>query len=238
MLSPENIYVSIISARRPQAVKLIQERLPIPATWYVAEGESDSYKQQSKTPIAVKETGPLTRSRNQALIDAFAQNAWCLQLSDDIIKCHRAINKKEKVEISIWQAVLELKAEMERTRAKLGGVAPTANEFYFNPLKPIKTSAFIVGDFLLIAPSKPRFDESLRLKEDYQLTLDHLKMYGRVCRADRLLVGFKHRDNAGGAVAYRTPELEQETIRYLKSRYPGMVKDNPRRKNEILLNIR
>jgi len=62
--------------------------------------------------------------------------------------------------------------------------------------------------------------------------------YSKVCRVDRLLVGFKHRSNPGGAVSYRTEKLEQETIQYLKRKYKGMIKDNPRRPNEILLAIK
>ena len=232
----EGIHVAIISARRPSAVPLIEEKLPAKPTWYVADGEAAAYEANGATHVV--ESGALTRSRNQALEDAFAQDAWCLQLSDDMMKCHRAISKKEKAQVSVWEAVKDLKAEMEKCRAKLGGVAPTANEFYYNPKKPVKTTGFIVGDFMLMAPSRPRFDEEMRLKEDYDYCLKHLKLYGRVCRVDRLLIGFKHRDNAGGAVTYRTPKLEQEAIAQLKKKHPGMIKDNPRRDNEILLTIR
>lgn len=236
MLLSDGIYVAIISARRPAAVPFIESRLPGAPTWYVAEGDGASYRAAGARHVV--ESGVLTRSRNQAMEDAFKQGAWCLQVSDDLTKCHRAISKKEKVEIGLWDAATELKTEMERTKAKLGGVAPTANEFYFNPDKPVKSSGFIVGDFLLIAPSKPRFDERMKLKEDYAITLDHMICYGRICRCDRLLMGFKHRDNPGGAVAYRTPELEQQTIKYLKKKYGSMIRNNPRRKDEILLNIR
>lgn len=236
MLFPDDIYVAVISARRPAAVPLLESRLPQAPTWYVAEGDGEAYRRSGAAHVI--ESGALTRSRNQAMEDAFARDAWCLQISDDLTSCHRAISKKEKVEISVWDAVTELKKEMEKVKAKLGGAAPTKNEYFFNPAKPVKSSAFIVGDFLLIAPSKPRFDERMRLKEDYQLTLDHMICYGRVCRYDRLLMGFKHRDNPGGAVSYRTPELEQQAIQYLKKKYGSMIRNNPKRKDEILLSIR
>lgn len=236
MLLSDGIYVAIISARRPAAVPSIESRLPGAPTWYVAEGEGADYRRAGASSVV--ESGALTRSRNRAMEDAFAQDAWCLQVSDDLTSCHRAISKKEKAEISLWDAATELKKEMEKIKARLGGAAPTKNEYFYNPDKPVKSSAFIVGDFLLIAPSKPRFDERMKLKEDYAITLDHMICYGRVCRYDRLLMGFKHRDNPGGAVAYRTPELEQQTIKYLKKKYGSMIRNNPRRKDEILLNIR
>ena len=46
-----------------------------------------------------------------------------------------------------------------------GGVAPTANAFYFNPNRPVKTAAFIVGDFIYVHPNPRFFDENLKLKE-------------------------------------------------------------------------
>jgi hypothetical protein len=44
-----------------------------------------------------------------------------------------------------------------------------------------------------------------------------------------------HRANPGGAVAVRTPEVEQEAIAYLRGKWGDWIKDNPRRPNEILL---
>jgi hypothetical protein len=61
--------------------------------------------------------------------------------------------------------------------------------------------------------------------------------YGSIARCNAVLATFAHRTNKGGACDYRTSELEQTTIKQLKDKWPGMLKDNPKRKDEILLAI-
>ena len=64
---------------------------------------------------------------------------------------------------------------MRQVGAKYGGVFPCMNAgFAFNNA-PITVQHFIVGDFIVLDPGSPlRFDEELRLKEDYDLTAQHL----------------------------------------------------------------
>jgi predicted dienelactone hydrolase len=83
-------------------------------------------------------------------------------------------------------------------------------------------------------PSAPRFDTELKLKEDYDYTAQHIALHGVVARCDFIFASFKHRTNAGGAVAYRTPEVEQESIKRLQDKWGDAIRLNPRRENEIL----
>ena len=107
----------------------------------------------------------------------------------------------------------------------------------------VGSSNFIVGDFLVIDPSSsPRFDERMTLKEDYDLTAQHLLAYGRVARHNRVAVEAKHYSNSGGAVALRgefsktVPNLrEQYNIDILKHKWPGAIKKHALRGvNEVL----
>ena len=61
-------------------------------------------------------------------------------------------------------------------------------------------------------------------------------MITRFSRYGGYLNTFKHYSNKGGAVTYRTNNLEQETINYLKQKWGACIKLNPKRENEILLN--
>ena len=55
----------------------------------------------------------------------------------------------------------------------------------------------------------------------------------------KAFIVFSHRTNSGGAVAARTPELEQEMIDFLKKKWgTSVIKDNTKRPDEILLNLR
>jgi len=73
------------------------------------------------------------------------------------------------------------------------------------------------------------------LKEDYDYTLQHLRAYGQVARLNRIMPTFRHRSNAGGAVAYRTPDLEVQAIAYLRAKWGDCIRPNTRRPHEVLL---
>lgn len=125
-----------------------------------------------------------------------------------------------------------------RGKFKLGGVAPTANPFFYNPKEPISFTKFCIGSFLVIdTESDLRFDSNLSLKEDYDFTLQHIQKYGGVARFNYVLANYQHYSNKGGVVGFRTTETEQHNIRYLKDKWKNLIKDNPRRPNEILLNV-
>ena len=103
-----------------------------------------------------------------------------------------------------------------------------------NSTTNIINTVFIL--FIIIKPNNLRFDSSLRLKEDYDYTLQHIKEFGGCVRYGLFLCSFKHYSNKGGAVSYRTNNLEQETIKYLMEKWGECIKLNPKRENEILLN--
>ena len=87
----------------------------------------------------------------------------------------------------------------------------------------------------MVKPTGLRFDPEIRLKEDYDYTLQHIERHGGTVRYGKYLATFKHYKNAGGAVSYRTEQLEQKTIAQLKTKWPGCFADNPKRPNEILM---
>jgi hypothetical protein len=232
IIGGESCFVSVISHKRSASVSSMQEKCG-EATWFVGRGEGREYA--AAGAACVVESGALCRSRNAALDAGFADCEYVVELSDDLGKLHFAESKDSKRELKCDEAVDFMLKEMKKSGARLAGMAPTANSFYFNPLKPIQTNGFIVGDMIAVRRTPLRFDEAMSLKEDYDYTLQHIKQYGVVVRLNAILATFAHRTNRGGACSYRTAALEQKMIDYLKSKWPGMVRDNPRRPNEILI---
>jgi hypothetical protein len=88
---------------------------------------------------------------------------------------------------------------------------------------------------ILVEPSTPRFDTNMKLKEDYAFTADHILTYGGVLRCNDIIPSFRHYTNKGGAVDSRNDTVEAEMCRYLKAKYPQMIRKHPTRKNEVLL---
>ena len=105
---------------------------------------------------------------------------------------------------------------------------------------PVSTNLFVIGDFMVIDPqSKPRFDEKMSLKEDYDFTAAHLVEYGVVARSNRVFCLAKHYVNAGGAVADRTGAREQYNIAVLRHKWPGVFHQHATRgKNEVSMRWR
>lgn len=234
-MNNNNIFVSIISARRPDRVPAMNAHVA-EATWFVAAGEGDVYRAAGAKHVV--ESGKLCESRNAALNAAFVLGLPCLQLSDDLKRVKKAHSKTDTEQVTLISAAREMLAAGKQFGAKLCGVAPTSNPYFYNPEKPYRDRAFIVGDMILVFPCDLRFDEKMRLKEDYDYTLRHIEAFGQVLRVDNILAEFAHRSNKGGAVSYRTSELERECIAYLKKKWGKAIKDNPRRPDEILLNLR
>ena len=234
-INGRTVYAGTISHKRSKNVAKMED-LCGPLTWYVGDGEGEAYRAEGASSVV--ESGGLCRSRNAILDDAFADGLPAVELSDDLKKIEVVHHAKEKRPATFEDAVGLMFDALETTGTKLCGVAPTSNAFFYNPKKPIHKFAFIVGDMLLVLPSKLRFDEQLRLKEDYDFTLQHIAKFGGVARQNQVLATFAHRTNKGGACDYRTSELEQETIAQLKAKWPGMIRDNKRGKDEILLALR
>lgn len=224
MLGGREAWLAVISTGRPKMATPMRE-LVGNATWYVRP--TDSYPPFGRRPVS----GGLCAARNQALRDA--GELPCVQLSDDLTRTAVLHDGKAKpvsfdtIVEHVWEALADTPG------ARLAGGPPTSNPFFARDR--IRTEAFIVGDFIVVEPGTVAFDERLRLKEDYDFTLQHLATYGRVCRCDWLLLTFRHRTNAGGAVTVRTPEAEQQAIGLLREKWGDRIRDNPRRPNEILL---
>lgn len=203
-------------------------------TFFVKD-QTDVVNYRANGARKVIASGSLMDSRNAALEHCFEQGKICVQLSDDLvgISFNDFSGKRTKVGVSVVEVLDDLLPNFHVCGSKLGGFPPTDNPYFAT--KPIEKNKFIVGDFLIVKPNPLRFDTKLRLKEDYDYTLQHIKEYGECVRFGRFLCSFKHYSNKGGAVAYRTDSLEKETIAYLANKWPGCIKMNPKRDNEILI---
>lgn len=234
-------WLAVISHERPNNVAKVSKIAP-PATWYIGPTSDERRAYSFCGAPAIASTKSLCDARNKALDDAFYHHKACIQMSDDPSRLVRldttpAGDKLTRTKITFQEAVETVHREMKRLGALLGGGAPNDFIAWSWWKTPVMTAAFILGDFMLVAPTHLRFDENLALKEDYDYTLQHLQTYGKVARCNRVMFDFNHRTNAGGAVSRRTRELELKTIDYLKTKWGDRIKPNPRSDTEILLNL-
>jgi len=117
----------------------------------------------------------------------------------------------------------------------LWGLAPVSNAFYMKDT--ISTDLkFIIFTFYGIIIQKHPIQVSLNLKEDYEMSLAYATQDGGVVRMNGYSV--KTKFCAPGGINQNSAERLEEDLKsskYLMEKYPGLVRENPRRKGQILL---
>ena len=225
-------FVTIISAGRPQNVALMDAQVDVPHVWVVPHDQIEDYRYAGAEDVIGTASTQDTHQRNYAL--DVAGYRYCVQLDDDLKKMRYVVPGEDAVPITISQAIGMMIWALEENDAYYAGVAPTDNAYFTRVA--VNTRGFIRSAFTVYRPgSGLRYDHQFPLKGDYDLTCQHLAKYGRVARVDGLLASFAYGQGSGGCVAYRTPQLEQDVIRKLMAKWPGVITPNPKRENEVRL---
>lgn len=228
-MSHFNIYC--ISAGRPGNVPNMNEQIP-GLLWIVPEAEAGEYRAFGAKVLDQHQTG-LSHGRNIALDHAQQRKLWCV-MTDDDLRGVRWWDGDHKIAYRPTDAAISLISGARKHGCHLAGGAVTDNTFFFK--SDVSLNLYIRDGFTATSPDSPlRYDENLKLKMDYDMVLQHLDKYGRALRINRLMFLFQQRTNRGGCQQYRSPEEEAKAVAYLKEKWPGKLRDNPRRPNEVLL---
>lgn len=231
----KDVHIAVISHARPGNVEKMHKLFNREdLCWYVGYQEGGAYSDAGAGTIV--ESGGLCESRNSAIeLAKKAGRHYCVQLSDDLKKIRLATAPNQAHDITGIEAIKLMKTRLEESFYALAGVAPTANAYFYTGT-PTHNAAFCVGDMVLIdVRSDIRWDEKLKLKEDYDFTAAHMTRWGGVVRCNDILAEFLHGSNPGGAVEARTAKLEQKSISYLRQKWGArMFPANRKRENEIL----
>jgi len=203
------------------------------ASWFVDPGEEDAYREAGAAQVVTSER-PLVDKRNHCLTTAWDQGLDCVMLDDDLTKLQMVPQVGQKAVLLPFSTALKLMTErLDDLGLKLCGAATTNNAYFMRTA--VSTHLFVRAPFIMVRPCELLFDPVLRLKEDYDYTLQHWGRYGGAVRCNDILPTFRYQSGAGGAVDWRTPALEEEAIHYLLMKWPGQVRRNPKRKHEVLL---
>eukprot|EP00933_Yihiella_yeosuensis_P037008 TRINITY_DN3084_c1_g1_i2.p1 TRINITY_DN3084_c1_g1~~TRINITY_DN3084_c1_g1_i2.p1 ORF type:complete len:616 (-),score=137.48 TRINITY_DN3084_c1_g1_i2:248-1951(-) len=254
-------HFGIVSARRATKVEGIRdilmvqmqlEEAGVTPTWYVDEASLADYK---KLGLKAVVGGKLCPSRNKALKDATKLGKVCVQVSDDISAweyregkkaenrtddavnaAHAAARRYIVSPVAAARFVLAKMRSAEGEKPKLGGVYMLGSCSRSFAGDAFSRHHFILGDFFVVDKgSKVLFDETMKLKEDYDFACAHIKAHGSVMRCNRMTLNVKHYANEGGAVTNRDGTEEKRNIAILQKKWPGCFRPNPKRKNEIIM---
>jgi hypothetical protein len=222
--------IAVPSKGRPGKVKTLKV---IPsATVFVPENEVSAYRDfypTAKIQGVPTSVSGITKTRNWILENADDDSV--VMIDDDVKVCgwvelQEEKSRHKKLEEKVWLA--ECKKLFEITRQmkyRLWGIATQSAPRSVYPYKPFLFRSYVTASFCGICnESGIRFDESFRVKEDYELNLRCVKEDGGVVAARYLYWENSHWFDEGGCADYRSLQMENDAIKELQKRYPGQIK--------------
>lgn len=200
------------------------------AVLFVPEYEAAAYRSQYPNIVAVpSNVSGITQTRNWILDNANDDSV--VMVDDDVkmcgwVKLHASKSQHVKLTPDVWLKECEKLFELTRSmRYRLWGISTQSAPRSVYPYKPILWRSYVTASFCGICNETGlRFDETYKVKEDYEINLRCVKEDGGVVAARYLYWENSHWHDEGGCKDYRTTTMEQDAIDRLCVAYPGMVR--------------
>lgn len=223
------ISINIPSYRRPKVETL--KYLPFASVW-VAESEADSYREANigADIVAVPDhiQGNVCRIRNYILDECFARgdDAVCI-LDDDFYGLYEWSDKSltgraimRKLPADYIPFLLEKYTLIcQEFGYKHWGVNPAFSQRLAQGTCPIGSLQYIGAPFSVHLNNPIRYDERLSLKEDFDMTLQHIQKYGGCLRINWLVYKNKMSVQIGGCATYRNLDREKQQFSLLQEKW-------------------
>lgn len=240
------ISVNCPSYKRPKVETL--DYLNFCKIW-VCETEYEDYIRHNKgfedniikVPKGVQ--GNLCRIRNHILDKEFENNIDVVCIIDDDMKAMYKFNvngrfgyEVEKIKVEDFMDFLQKYSLMcYEFGFKLWGVNCNNDRLSYHHYLPFSTKAYIGGPFSCHLKNDLRYDEKLPLKEDYDLTLQHLNKYRGTLRINSYHYDVKQSQQSGGCATYRNLDVELSQLELLQKKWgKSIVKlDISKRSNNL-----
>lgn len=222
------IVVCIPSYRRAKVKTL--EYLPN-ARVYVDEGEYSEYVKANhegadivSCPSGVQ--GNLCRIRNYILDEEFKNGADVVCIVDDDMSGMYYWEGLKAHKVEDFEAFLYKYSVMAQDMGVyLWGVNVNQDAQVYREYSPFSFLSYIGGPFQVFINNGGglRYDERLPLKEDYDMTLQHLNKFRRVLRVNKFFYRVKQSQQAGGCATYRSIKREVEQLELLEGKWGSKI---------------
>lgn len=232
-----NVSICCPSYKRPKV-----ETLDIyPSTRvYVDEGEYKDYVDANpdeaniiSVPKGIQ--GNLCRIRNYILDTEFTRGVEAVCIIDDDMQgvCRYVPKEASRGIFGYERRVLtepELYDFIEKGSIlcnewgyKFWGVNCLMDPMAYRQYNPFNTTKYIGGPFQVHLENPIRYDERLPLKEDYDMTLQHLAKYRGALRFNMFHYLCKQSEQTGGCAAYRNIKKEMQQFNALQSKWGSKI---------------
>ena len=194
--------------------------------YVVAESEAADYEAEGHRILVAPDSaqGNLCRIRNWILDNSPKKNL--LLLDDDISSfCRYERNvSRDMTESEFYEFVENAFIMAQEAGARFWGVNCVDDKGSYREATPFSFNAYIGGPCQAhILEHGIRYDESLPLKEDFDMTLQQLNKYRRVMRFNFVHYFAKMHKNVGGCATYRTLEKEKQNLEALRKKWGSKI---------------
>jgi len=214
------------SYKRPEK-SITQEYYPF-VKIVVSESEAEKYEENGNEVTICPDSaqGSVCTVRNW-ILDNHLDKFDCVIIMDDDVSGFHRWSKQKKMDYSHedFQEFCEIHSIMAQDAGiYFWGVNWVPDKGAYREHTPYSFLAFIGGPFCgHLKGSEIRYDENLPLKEDYDISLQHLQKYRRVLRVNYAFYTAKQSKQVGGCAAYRTLEKEKEQFHLLQKKWGSKI---------------
>lgn len=204
----------------------------------VKESEAEDYIKNGNDLVICPDSaqGNLCRVRNWILDNYLDKFDAVILLDDDYKNVIRWNNAKQiKLNENEFQELCESIAILCKDFGfYYFGLNCVTDKGAYREHTPISTNKYIGGPFQgFLKGNTLRYDESLNLKEDYDMTLQNLHKYNGCLRANFASYDVKQAEQIGGCASQRNSKEEERQFNLLQKKWGSRIiqKDNTSKRN-------
>ena len=229
----KNIVIACPSYKRPFVETL--KYIPF-CRVYVSPEEYETYiefnSEHSENVIKCSKgiQGNVSRVRNYILDTEFENGADIVCIVDDDLKAieHFEMSEDEsyayeKVKVQtneLLDFIYRYSLLCSDWGFKMWGVNINSDTMSYRQYSPFSTTSVVLGPFgCFLKGMECRYDETLPLKEDYDMTLQNMNKYRGVLRLNKYHYVCRQSEQKGGCAMYRTMQKEKEQFELLRKKW-------------------
>ncbi len=211
----------VTSPSRGRAISATTHNFVEGCHYVVTESEAEQYREAGLTAIGHPEelSGNIAMVRNW-ILDTYG-GSRIVMLDDDITGV-LWMQGREKIKMTpekVTRFIGEAFALAEQWKLPLWGVNPLPDKLAYRDFTPFSTVNYIPATFCGHYQNELRYDESMPLKEDYDMTLQALNRYRGALRFNMVSYYAKHAIGMGGCSMVRTGINERKNMQKLITKW-------------------
>ena len=234
--------IKIVIPSYGRADKVITGRAIESAYICCPESQAEDYKKHNKNELIVLPDecdGNVSKKRNWILNNVEA-DAICM-IDDDVSAICMYENDKRihLTENEVYEFIEKYSKLAKEVGTVLWGVNLLKDRIAYQEFRPFNFLVPVLGPFNVHINNPCRYDESLLLKEDYDMSLQVIQQYRKLLRVNKFhYIVKKYRDrNEGGCTSYRSNDKEKEQMLLLQKKWGKKIVQIPENDINPILRI-